>query len=217
MGMSSRLLVASLTALVVGVPATASADAWSGVEPAGDVHGSTFDAEPPPCGTTTAWNATANTTNDITKLVVNHTTERVMLTLRLRDLRWRGANMTMFAIRTNERGYILNVDRHRTGGRTNLFLARQPTDIPEPDECGGVALMFGDLGCRRLTGEIAPDRDVVRVSIPRRCLSTPRWVQAGASNYRFEEDGRAFHDRWAPAGSDESSFFGPYGPRVRSS
>jgi hypothetical protein len=45
-----------------------------------------FDPEPPPCGTSTDWNATANTTNDITKLVVNHTAERVVLTLRFRDL-----------------------------------------------------------------------------------------------------------------------------------
>lgn len=215
MGMSSRLLVAGLTALVVGLPGAAYADAWSGLEPAGDVVGFSFDPEPPPCGTSTTWDATANTTNDITKLVINHTTERVVLTLRFRDLRWRGAHMTTFAIRTHERGYQLSVDRLKTGGRARFFLAREPTDISEPNECGGVAIILTDLYCPRLTGEIAPDRDVVRVSIPRPCLSTPRWVQVGAHSNRFDEDGRSFADRWAPAGSDETSFFGPYGPRVR--
>lgn len=217
MGKSSRLLIAGLTALAVGLPGAAYADAWSGLEPGGDVHGFTFDPEPPPCGTSTDWNATANTTNDITKLVVNHTAERVVLTLRFRDLRWRGGHMTTFAIRTHEWGYLLSVDRLRTGGRTEFFLAREPTDISEPDECGGVGIILGDLYCPRLTGEIAPDRDVVKVSIPRPCLSTPRWVQVGAHNYRFDDDGRIFSDRWAPAGSDETSFFGPYGPRVRPS
>lgn len=215
--MSSRLLVASLTVLIVGIPGTVYADAWSGLEPTGDVRGISFAPEPPPCGTWTEWDATANTTNDITTLVVNHTTERVVLTLRLRDLRWRGQSMTEFAIRTNERGYVLDVDRLRTGGRTRFFLARQPTTIPEPDECGGVGLGFADLGCLRLTGEIAPDRDVVKVSIPRPCLSKPRWVQVGALNYRFDDDGRIFSDRWAPPGSDETAFYGPYGPRVHRS
>jgi hypothetical protein len=219
MGKSSRLLIAGLTALVIGLPGAAYADAWSGLEPAGDVHGFTFDPEPPPCGTSTDWNATANTTNDITKLVVNHTAERVVLTLRFRDLRRRGAHMTQFAIRTDERGYLLNVDRWKTGAKTESFLAHEPS-IPEPDpeaECGGIVILMEDRYCPRLTGQIAPDIDVVKVSIPRRCLSTPRWVQVGAHNYRFEEDGRSFYDRWAPAGSDETSFFGPYGPRVRPS
>lgn len=217
--MSSRFLVASLTALVVGIPASAYADAWSGIEPAGDVRGFTYDPEPPPCGTSTDWDATANTTNDITKLIVNHTLERVVLTLRLRDLRARGSNMTEFAIRTNERGYLLDVHRFETGSKPDFFLAREPV-VPEPDpenECGGVVIITTDLYCPRLTGEIAPDKDVVKVLIPRRCLSTPRWVQVGAYNMRFEDDGRSFFDRWAPPGSDETSFFGPYGPRVRAS
>ena len=168
------------------------------------------------------WNATANTTNDITKLVVNHTLERVVVTLRLRDLRARGANMTTFAIRTNERGYVLNVDRFETGAKPEFFLALEPeVQGPDPgDECGGATTISEGRYCPRLTGEIAPERDVVKVSIPRRCLSTPRWVQAGASNYRFEDDGshrfRVYSDRWAPPGSDETGFYGPYGRRVLS-
>lgn len=207
-------LVIGLAVLLPGVPAAAYADAWSGLDPAGDVHGWSFDPEPPPCGTVTDWNATANTTNDITKLVVNHAAERVVLTLRFRDLRARGAHMTEFAIRTNERAYVLDVDRMKTGGRTHFFLARQPNDIPEPDECGGMGLMFVGLGCPGITGQIAPDLDVVKVSIPRPCLSKPRWVQVGARNHRFEDDGRIFSDQWAPPGSDDTDFFGPYGPRV---
>ena len=211
-----RGLIVAVAAVAVSIPSTAYADAWSGVEPVGDVHGFRFDPEPKPCGTVTDWNATANTTNDITKLIVNHTMERVVLTLRFRDLRLRGGHMTQFAIMTNERGYVLDVDRFETGAKTEFFFSHQPTDIPEPNECGGIGLLFEDLGCLRLTGEIAADRDVVKVSIPRRCLSTPRWVQVGASNHRYE-DGRVYSDHWAPPGSDETSFFGPYGPRVRAS
>lgn len=213
------VLVAALAAVTVGLPAAAYADAWSGVDAAGDVHAFHYDPEPPPCGTSTDWNAPANTTNDITKLVVNHTLERVVLTLRLRDLRARGSNMTEFAIRTNERGYTLDVDRFDTGGKPETFLALEPK-LSEPDECGGFSTITSDIPCARLVAEIAPDRDVVKVSIPRRCLSTPRWVQVGASNFRFEDEAggtfRVYGDRWAPPGSDESGFLGPYGRRVLS-
>ena len=66
----------------------------------------------------------------------------------------------------------------------------------------------------RMVARILPDLDVVKVSIPRRCLSTPRWVQVGASNVRFVDE-RIYSDQWAPPGSDETGFFRPYGPRVR--
>ena len=151
--------------------------------------------------------------------MVNHTLDRVVLTLRFRNLRWAGAHMTEFDIRTNERGYLLSVDRFRTGARTETFLAREPS-IPEPDpdaECPEVGYITSEIPCARLVARIKPDLDVVTVSIPRRCLSTPRWVQVGASNLRFVDDGPIYSDQWAPPGSDTTGFFGPYGPRVRSS
>lgn len=65
-----RSAVVLLLALGLLVPSAAYAEKWGADDPAGDVHGSTFDPEPKPCGTITDWNSPANAAVDITRLSV---------------------------------------------------------------------------------------------------------------------------------------------------
>src|SRR5690349_12556187 len=78
------LTLAALAGLLA--PTAAHAERWVGGDAAGDVEGWHFDPEPAPCGTYTDVDASANTNQDITGLVVNHKRREVRLVVRFADL-----------------------------------------------------------------------------------------------------------------------------------
>lgn len=208
-------VVAMAGMLVIVGTGVAAGDSWHAADARGDVRGHSYDPEPQPCGTSTDVDASADTTTDITHLVVRHERYAVEVVVRFRDLTASGTHETSIAIKTPSRTYSVDVSRFQTGGSTRLFLARyQPPPPPDPDnECGMVSILQVGLPCAHFEGRIAPEHDLVSVRLPRRCLGYPKWVSGGASAYRWV--GGAVHtDTWAPAGTDETGFIGPFGPEV---
>ncbi|MEZ0578943.1 hypothetical protein [Nocardioides sp. MH1] len=217
-----RLGAASL-AITLLAPSAAHADRWGSGDPTGDVQGTQFDPAPEPCGTETDFDASANSNQDITRLVVRHTRRSVVVTSRFRDLdRTLEQSLWVYA-RSSTGNYWMSVHRtHGVRGRWQVrsFVAPEP-DLPDPEDGGcGFGLVVYDEPCRsRPTIDFASD--VVSLAVPRRCLGFPRWVRVGVSAYAWmdpeEPDDPAsvsFHDEW-DGGTELSPWLPPYGPRVR--
>jgi hypothetical protein len=75
---------------------------------------------------------------------------------------------------TDDRDYLVDVDRWKAGGRTEKFLAKQPEKIGKPDDCGTIGLAYGELPCRGFSGALYPTHDYVHVTVPQACLGDPR-------------------------------------------
>ncbi|GAA1155300.1 hypothetical protein [Nocardioides aquiterrae] len=143
----------------------------------------------------------SNTSADITRLVVRHTSHAVLVELYLRDLQ--------------PVGYADGVVRLQTPHRTYQALAYYA-----PDDPGSVELSHGQVhvSCARMSAHFRPRRDKVRVRLPRTCLHDPRWVRVGASYTRFDgPDDPApqgtFHDDALAVGEDAPPT--TWSPRVR--
>lgn len=99
---------------------------------------------------------------------------------------------------TPEKAFTVSVSR--LGRRTEVSVARfHVIDQDEIDECGNYAYDSGVRSCRGAAASIRTGRDRITLSLPRRCLRTPRWVRVGADVYSFSQHGTTF-DRWYPAG-----------------
>lgn len=104
---------------------------------------------------------------DVTSLRVTHNQHRVRITMRYRALHRPSA----------KQGAI-----HTFHLRTNEHESFDVTMVTSPEVLQGDAAFIGpeDADCRGLRSRISYRHDSVRVSIPRRCLSNPRWVRVGA-------------------------------------
>jgi hypothetical protein len=213
--LAAGLLLASLmgTGLALAGTTPANAQRWSAGDPTRDVEGFQYDPQPEPCGTVTHPDARHNTTNDITRLSVEHRPDTVRAAVRFRDLLWKGFHLTEIGLHTEGRNYLVDVSRWRTGGKVDVALFHEPK-LPEPDECGSQSYVMSELYCPALEGSLSPALDIVSVLVPRSCLKDPRWVRGSAYDYGFVGD-TSFHDRWNPPGTPKSGPFGPYGPQVR--
>ena len=204
----------ALAALVIGVGAMpASADTWTGDDPAGDVSEYSYVPEPAPCGTFTEAVVPTDGATDIVSLTARHRRDTVELTARFRDLTRVGSHSVSFEIQTDGRAWEVEVRRHRSGGavRVNRFAASEPpTSV---DECGIYMELKIGRDCPGLTAKMAARDDLVSVVVPRTCLGKPRWIRAGVRTVRFlESSGR--DDVWDPEGS-ETLFTGPFSPKLR--
>lgn len=121
---------------------------------------------------------------DVRRLRVNHRAHVIRVTMfqeQLTRAREGAAAFHVFALRTNE------------GKRADVSL------IAFKGKQQGMTL-FGMRGrdgeCRGMRSYIDYANDNVQVSIPRRCLSNPRWVQVGAGTGSFTdaEDSRLYVD-----------------------
>ena len=218
--MSVSIRTAALTlAVVVGVlsPTAAQAERWTGTDEVGDVEGWHHDPEPEPCGTRTDLDASANTDQDITRLVVSHRRREVRLVVRFEDLDRGLEQHTSIAVRSGERHWVLTVNRFRDFDADVFqvvgFLARTKATTGEV-ECGPV-LDLTPTDCHvRPTVDL--DANAVRVDVPRSCLRHPRWVRVGAraTGEAQTEAGRdLFSDVWG-AGGSLSTWPPPLGARV---
>ena len=224
MSRTLRALGATALSLALLSPVAAHADRWGGSDPAGDVTGWQYQPDPEPCGTFLDVDGAAEAHEDITYLGVRHTRHDVVATVRFSDLDAASELATTIYLRTARGGFWLDLDRFQSRNgqwRTLTFLAHAPR-YPDPediDECGGFGFASFDLGCR-IAHTVDAAADLVRLTVPRRCIKNPRWVRAGADAYRFidPEDGTdptfgAFSDDWS-GGTVLTKWRISYGPRV---
>lgn len=155
--LTAGLAAAALTAALTGLAHSPAGAATLGkADPRGDVHRVNGDDTTAPA---------ARVVNvDLTRVTVAHSSTAVTFTGRYADLRANDDIITFFAeIRTNEsvrRMVALTAAPEFRKGQASLF---------RPDGNGA--------SCPGLRHTIDYATNVVRVSIPRSCLSQPRWVQ----------------------------------------
>lgn len=148
---------AALTLLPLGV---AQAQTYRHSDPQGDVM-----SQPADSTTTDMTPAPDAKDPDVTRLTIAHRARQVTVRLRLRDLARTGqAEGVMVYLRTNEH-VRREVDVFAGPGAW-----RGQVDFSSPHR---------SLSCKGLTHHLDYDQNVVTVTVPRACLSRPRWVQAG--------------------------------------
>ncbi|MGZ4493091.1 MAG: hypothetical protein ACXVWU_00190 [Nocardioides sp.] len=164
-----RVALASVVAGVVLLPTAAFAQAVTVTDPKKDSWEQTQD---PATGAITYTQAGSAPNSDITSVRVRHTTGRVIVRTNFVSLAQNGQGVVLeAAIRTDE------------GLRRNAWV------VKDPAKAGYVVVLHkptgAAVGCSGLTGSIDWAGDAVVVSVPRSCLSAPRWVRVavGAGNY----------------------------------
>ena len=214
MRMWGTLAVAGALLIAAASTTPAAAGTWREPDAAEDVTSFSYSPDPPPCGTFQEYVHPSDATTDIVALRVRHERE-VELTARFRDLGGRGRQYMSFQVETDGRAFVLDVERDgpRAAVRSELWVA--PREAPVPDECGTYGYHLLGRSCSGLSATMAPDLDVVAVTVPRPCLNRPRWIRAGVEAYRYLDGDRVRHDRWAPPGADETAVGGVLGPVVR--
>ncbi|MDO9457013.1 hypothetical protein [Nocardioides sp.] len=205
-------------ALLLAVPGSARADTWSGPDPTGDAVTYGYDPDPPPCGTETEGRSR---NGDIRRLAVRHTGDDVTLVLRVVGLGKLKQIYLSLPLRTNRRSYDVVVDfPGKRPVRASLWTPTTYGEPSEPDECGNVYVGGGaqGLGCPEIAASFDRPTGRVTVTLPRSCLGTPRWVQAGASVQGTHGNDVVVLDHWQRPGTGDDDFRTPdYGARVRHS
>ena len=128
---------------------------------------------------------------DLTRTTVKHTRGKVVLVARYAELRKQ----------TNRFALIVEL-------RTNEGLRRDVgVETVTRDGWGGTSF-FGspqrELPCKGLTHLVDYPAGLVKVSVPRSCLSGPRWVQVRSMAMAFEESGNELTTLF-DSGQDESA------------
>lgn len=129
-----------------------------------------------------------NATADVVKVRVNHARGAVRFRVKLRDLAGPALTGVVADLKTNKRRYSLSF--FRSGGRTTLELTN-----PSGEDA---------IKCRGKKRSSNLDTDVVKFSVPRSCLDSPRWVRAGVVALEIQEGG-AFADDALRAGNLKSN------------
>ncbi|MEI5671858.1 MULTISPECIES: hypothetical protein [unclassified Nocardioides] len=158
------LLAAALTLLTAPVATAGSAHAgtWSHEDARGDVVRIGI-ADDKPTGEVDPDEATT----DITKFTVKHAPRKVVITLKIRDLR-SGDSALIGRIVTPRTAYDVSVFRTSDMRIFSLSEGRRATDVP----------------CRGKKQSFDTKRDRVTLTFPRVCLGNPKWVRAGAGFLR---------------------------------
>lgn len=183
----AALLTSTLAAVLLPAsPATAATLAYG--DPTGDVWRSTFDVE---SEQETIEPAGSPVNADLVRTTVRHTATKVVLKGRYADLQ-KAENRYLFGVelRTDE-GLkreigVETLSRPGWGG-TPYFAKRD-----------------GETPCRGLGHSIDYATETVTVTVPRTCLSKPRWVQVRSMSVAFEEGGEVF-SAFVDSGHDETA------------
>ena len=181
-----------------------------------------FDSDPAPCGTVSELDGSSDTNDDVTRLTVRHSRTDLDHLVRFQDLDETLEQSITFSIRTPRRDWALDIDRFETKpGKFRIMadLSRRPKP-PDPDElgeCGSWGYITEAIQCGR--PEFDFDVDIVRMTLPRYCLASPRWVRVGVGASSFSGTYEpehlsfdAYDDHWGVAASDSSWYL--YGPKV---
>lgn len=201
---------------VTAVAAPAHADSWTAPDRVGDVRTSSYSVEPPPCGTFTVERDPDNEITDIVGLGVDHTTDTVVVTIAVREVRRRQMFSAALNVRTPGPDFTIFVDRQKTGGRIHTFFAKEPKPV-EPNQCGIVGYTLSGIECNGLSGDADADANTIRVTLPRGCLKDPGWVRVGAALTSWQKG--SAHDTWGRRAHrpKNNPFVNPLGPRVHTS
>jgi ABC-type uncharacterized transport system substrate-binding protein len=169
----ARTLVGIGAIVVAVVPTTAAAEQWSHRDAAGDVVQLTYDNE----SVRHTTELPDDVSTDVQRLTVTHAAHELRMSMRVADI-VRGTRSVTVQVRT-------------AGGRrfevwAAVFRAEvsyTPSIVAVPSHeyvrCSGPSVSFDT------------DTDKVSVTLPRRCLGDPRWVQVGATyatEPRYESD-----------------------------
>jgi hypothetical protein len=197
------VLAATAAAAMVVVPVTAAqAQTWRHADATGDVQsvGASSDANPTP--------APDAVDPDVSKIRVTHGPRKVTMRVQFVDLAAgkQVSYMFMFQLRTDER---LHRDVVLDAG-PGMWRGQASFSSPH-----------SDLRCKGLGHNIDYVQNVVTVTVPRSCLSRPRWVQAGAGAAKFTGLGTTTQDMSTvmlyadDAGSDKIGNHLAWSPRIR--
>jgi hypothetical protein len=162
-------LVAATTAVLVGLPlGVAEAATYRHADPQGDVQSQATDS------TTGDMSPAPDAKDpDVTRLTVAHASRKVSVRLRLRDLTRTGqVEGVVIYLRTNEHV------RREVDVMAGPGMWRGQVDFSSPRR---------SLHCKGLTHDLDYDHNVATVSIPRSCLSRPRWVQVGVGAIKMTD------------------------------
>ncbi len=197
-----RLAALALVSTLVSVsPAYAEREVIR--DASGDVLKTTFAG---PGETTQVLDPTI-TAGDVRRTVVRHGAHRLNYRFKVRDLRRPDYVQILSQIKTSAADeFLLDVFRSPEGAWADLIIISDPNRE--------------DLRCRGIRTRQSVRRDLIRVSIPRRCLQRPRWVRVSATvtytradqlAVRWDDDVRMngqVPPRWGP-GSGRA-----FGPRL---
>ena len=188
---TGALTLATLVAGLVLLPSDAQADSYVSPDASGDVVQVNLQAE-------TSMQVPDRTEGDITSSGVAHGKRRVAMATRHRELTRTGAG---------------TVHLFRIGSRNRVHVV---TLVARPGHWQGSASMKTGQGrsvsCRGLRWSIRYDDDLVRLSVPRRCLGRPSWVHVGMAEKHVEETSNFLDDAQTDGRISENPEFGP---RVR--
>ncbi len=207
-------MLAVAVAALLSLPAVPShAEWWSDTEPGGDAISTVYDFEAEPCPTSTT---TPTTEGDIRRLTVRHTSDAVVVRMRITGLLSAHRTFGDLTVRTARRDWSVTVTRF--GKATEVGLSRLGTPPPDDgSECGSYVEGADVRPCRDARGVIDVAARLIEASIPRRCLGSPRWVRAGGAVATWHARTDAIgYDQWAPPGvADGDGWVPPLSPRVR--
>lgn len=166
----AALITAAVTAALLP-PSAASAATFSNGDMVGDVVETTYD---PDTGEETVHPAGSETNVDLNRVVLRHTATRVVLIASYETL-----------VRSTNRFFVFAEVRTHEGVRRDL-------GIDTSGRWAGTAFIMRsarDVRCPGLRHEIDYAADTAMVSVPRSCLSRPRWVQARVGAFGIPEGG----------------------------
>lgn len=145
----------------VAMAGTAHADTWSHRDAKGDVLSAPTETGKPT-------RAPGDKTTDITRISVNHAARKVVVTVKVRDLRRGGDTMLLGRIVTPKNDYAVMVMQSPDMQMFSLYDEKNLDEGIDATSCRG----------KRLAYQAARNR--IRITIPRSCLGDPRWVRTGA-------------------------------------
>jgi hypothetical protein len=209
---------AALSALVIAtVPA--QAETWHGRDSRGDVRAMKVDLTTE-CETTPAGDPkSSDQRRDITRLSVNHGAEDVVVRMGMRKVAAHDTDTAYEVfVQTPKRTFAV-VTRSTLHGAMEISIVRER----DHSDCGPSIASGHDVACTEAAADLNPRTDQLRLTIPRTCVYSPRWVSVGAETVSIDVSQMGPHathldvtsDVWGPPGTTLTELFPPSSPRVR--
>jgi hypothetical protein len=170
----SGLLTLAVAVSAALVPVAAQAGSYSSPDASGDVVKFDFSA-----GEETPSKAPDVTDGDIVNSRVVHGPRRLTIEVQYRDLNASGGQIA--------HGFLIGTNKHRK---------REIVLTAVPGHWQGHKIMLSGHGkrvrCKGVHWSLQYGANLVRLSVPRRCLGNPKWVHVGIGTIEQPASGEAF-------------------------